>query len=98
MWTRSSVSGQHLPLNHYLEQHLKDAEEQSVEQFEETIRKLRAAKKKGGRGRPPTYLTIGDCKIHQSKDGKRIMVEGLTKRKQSALFEAIKAALSKKKR
>ncbi|MGO9119396.1 MAG: hypothetical protein ACLQPD_17535 [Desulfomonilaceae bacterium] len=81
----------------YLEQHTEDAEKQTVREFEQAIRKLRAVKKKGAKGRKPTYETIGGCKVHQSKDGKRIMVEGLSKRKQSALFETIKAALSKGK-
>jgi len=81
----------------YLEQNPEDAEKQTVGQFEQTIRKLRAGKKKSGRGRKPTYETIGGCKVRQSRDGTRIVIEGLSKQKQSALFAAIKAALSNRK-
>ncbi len=79
----------------YIEKHAEAIAKVSAEEFEKTVRKLRAKNKKtDGRGRKPSYTEVGGCKVRQSTDGTRIVIEGLSKDKQKALFEAIKASLS----
>jgi len=82
----------------YLERNAGDAEKQTVMEFEQTIRNLRARKKKGSRGKQPKFEEIAGCKVRRSEDGKRIEVDGLSKKKQRELFAAIKDVLSKAKR
>jgi hypothetical protein len=62
------------------------------------VKALRSAKKEkraeSARGRRPTYISIGKSKIRPSQDGTRLIIEGITKKKQSELIEVIKSLLS----
>lgn len=78
----------------YLDEHREDAETQTAEQFEQTIRDLIAnKKKKGAAGRKPLYEAIAGYKMRRSEDGKKLVIDGLSKKRQNELFEAIKALL-----
>jgi len=81
----------------YLEEHAEDAEKQTVEQFEEMVRKLKANKPKTGKGRRPSYEEIAGYKVRRTGDGTKITIEGLSKKSQEKLFEAIKKLLLKDK-
>ncbi|MGO9569694.1 MAG: hypothetical protein ACLP5H_19355 [Desulfomonilaceae bacterium] len=82
----------------YVEQHEQEIAKEPAEEFEKKVRKiLSKKKKKDGRGRKPKYTEIDGCKVRLSDDGTRIAIEGLSKKRQSALFEAIKTALSQDK-
>lgn len=77
----------------YLEEHVEDAEKQTVQQFEDTIRKLKANKPKTGRGRRPSYEEVAGYKVRRTGDGTKITIEGLSQKRQEELFEAIKKLL-----
>ena len=81
----------------YLEEHVEDAEKQTVQQFEETIRKLKGTRKKDGRGRKPSYEEVAGYRMRRAKDGTKITIEGLSMKSQEELFKAIKKLLSKEK-
>lgn len=81
----------------YVEQHEEVICKEPAQEFEKTVRKLRAKKKQDGRGRKPTYVEIQGCKLRRSEDGTRISIEGLSKKRQAALFENIKGLLSQGK-
>ncbi|AFM23335.1 hypothetical protein [Desulfomonile tiedjei] len=81
----------------YVEKHEEVIARESAEEFEKKVRnRVEASKKKSrdGRGRKPKYTALGECKLRLSGDGTKISVEGLSKKQQSALFEAIKGWLS----
>lgn len=81
----------------YVEKHEEVIARESAEEFEKKVRnRVEASKKKSndGRGRKPKYTALGECKLRLSGDGTKISVEGLSKKQQSALFEAIKDWLS----
>ena len=79
----------------YVEKHEEAIAKEPAAEFEKKVRKLRAKKtKKDGRGRKPSYIEVGGCKVRLSGDGTRIVIEGLSQKKQTELFEAIKEALS----
>jgi hypothetical protein len=77
----------------YLDEHREEAEKQTAEQFEQAVRKVLAGKKKRGGGRKPSYEDIAGCKVRRSEDGSRLVIEGLSKKRQEELFDAIKALL-----
>ncbi|MFH0823159.1 MAG: hypothetical protein V2B18_10450 [Pseudomonadota bacterium] len=79
----------------YLENNAEDAEKQTVKEFEQTVRNLRTGKKKGSKAKPPKFDEIAGYKVSRTQDGKRMVVEGLSRKKQNELFEAIKALLLK---
>ena len=81
----------------YVEKYEETIAREPAEEFEKKIRnRVEASKSKSqdGRGRPPQYTKLGQCKLRLSGDGTKILVEGLSKKQQSALFEAIKGWLS----
>lgn len=81
----------------YVEKHEETIAKEPAEEFEKKIRnRVEASKNKSkdGRGRKPEYTTFGECKLRLSGDGTKISVEGLSRKQQSALFEAIKSWLS----
>ncbi len=81
----------------YVEKHEETIAREPAEEFEKKVRnrvEARKKKSKDGRGRRPSYTTLGECKLRLSSDGTKIAVEGLSKKQQSALFEAIKGWLS----
>jgi hypothetical protein len=81
----------------YVEKHQQLIAKKTTEEFEKEVRnRVQESKKKrkGGRGRTPSHITIGECKVRPSGDGTRISVDGLSKNRQTALLEAIKVWLS----
>ena len=80
----------------YVEKNEEAIAEQSAAELEQLVKALRSTKKRTetGRGRKPTYIEIGKSRIRPSMDGTRLVVEGITKRKQAELIEAIKSLLS----
>jgi hypothetical protein len=97
--TRKLLAASHLEnCVEYVEKHEEEIVKETAEDFEKRVRKLRAKKtKKDGRGRKPQYTEVGGCKIRLSENGTRIVVEGLSKKRQAALLEVIKDALSQEK-
>jgi hypothetical protein len=82
----------------YVEKHEEEIVKEPAEAFEKRVRKLRTKRKKGeGRGRKPKYTEVDGCKVRLSDDGTRISIEGLSKKRQAALFEVIKDSLSQPK-
>ncbi|MFH1117306.1 MAG: hypothetical protein V1792_25590 [Pseudomonadota bacterium] len=79
----------------YLEKNAEDAVRQTVKEFEQTVRNLRTGKKKGSKAKPAKFDEIAGYKVSRTQDGKRMVVDGLSRKKQNELFEAIKALLLK---
>ena len=82
-------------------EYVQDNEEtiatEPAEEFEKQVRTLRSSRKKKAGGRKPMYVEVGGCKVHPSGDGSRILIEGLTKKRQKEILEGIKELLSKGK-
>lgn len=81
----------------YVENNEETIVKEPAEALEKRIRNLRAKSKKKPGGRKPMYVEVGGCKVHPSGDGSRILIEGLTKKKQKEILEGIKELLSKGK-
>lgn len=84
----------------YLAKNLPKIEEKTAQDLETEIKsvlnKTKQAKKRGG-GRSSKALRIGDCILRASLKGDKITIEGLTKRRQAQLWEAIKELISQHK-
>lgn len=80
----------------YVERNEQVIAEQSAAELERAVKALRSAKKTSGtgRGRKPTYIPVGKCRIRPSSDGTKLVIECLTEKKQAQLIEAIKGLLS----
>ena len=83
----------------YVEQHEHEIASQTTEELEEQVKALRQRKEGRGKkaGRRPTYLLVGSYRIRPSMDGTIITIEGMTKKTQDELIEAIKRWLSQDK-
>jgi hypothetical protein len=84
----------------YVARNLPKIEAETVDELETEVkavlRKGEKTKKKGG-GRPSKALRIGSCTIRASSKGDKITIEGLTKKRQTQLIEAINKLLSQDK-
>ncbi len=80
----------------YVEQNEEVIAEQSTAELEQAVKDLRSTKKTTGkaRGPKPTYEQLGKYRIRPSSDGTRVVVEGLSKKQQAEVIEAIRAVLS----
>ena len=83
----------------YVEQHEHEIASQTTEELEKQVKALRQRKEGQGKkaGRKPRYFSIGSCRIRPSMDGTKITIEGMTKKTQDELIEAIKKLLSQAK-
>lgn len=81
----------------YLDEQREDAEKQTAEQFEQTIRERMAGNMKVKTRRKPSYEEIDGLKLSRTEDGKRLVIDGLSKERQNELFERIRALLSEDK-
>jgi hypothetical protein len=80
----------------YVAENEQTIAEQSAEELGRAVKALRSKRKKTetGRGRKPNYIEIGQSRIRPSMDGTKLIIEGITKKKQAELIEAIKGLLS----
>ncbi len=91
---RKLVTASRLPdCVQYVERNEEKIADESAQELERTVRKLRSQKKQRGKGRRPTYIEVGKCRIRPSMDGTKIIIEGITKKKQNELIEALKGLL-----
>lgn len=68
-----------------------------AEEFEKQVRTLQAKREKKKGGRKPKFLEVGGCKVRPSGDGTKILIEGLSTKRQKVILEGIKELLSKGK-
>lgn len=82
-------------------EYVQDNEEtiatEPAEEFEKQVRTLRAKREKKKGGRKPKFVEVAGCKVRPSGDGTRILIEGLSAKKQQEIMEGIKELLSKGK-
>ena len=71
----------------YVEKNEQAIAEQSAAELEQAVKALRAVKRPtgSGRGRKPNYIEIGKSRIRPSMDGTKLVIEGITKKKQEEL-------------
>jgi len=79
----------------YVEKNERAIAEQSADELDKAVKALRSTKKTTGtgKGRRPTWIPVGKCRIRPSMDGTKLVIEGITKKKQVELIEAIKGLL-----
>ncbi|MBI5250748.1 MAG: hypothetical protein HY912_14755 [Desulfomonile tiedjei] len=82
-------------------EYVQDNEEmiatEPAEEFEKQVRTLQAKREKKKGGRKPKFVEVGGCKVRPSGDGTKILIEGLTAKRQKEILEGIKDLLSKSK-
>jgi hypothetical protein len=82
-------------------EYVQDNEEiiatEPAEEFEKQVRTLRAKREKKKGGRKPKFVEVAGCKVRPSGDGTKILIEGLTAKRQKEVLEGIKELLSKSK-
>jgi hypothetical protein len=81
----------------YVQNHEEAIMAEPAEELEQKVRNLRANQIKKKRGRTPSYLEVGGCKIHPSKDGSKITIVGLPEKRQKEIIEGLKVLLSQPK-
>jgi len=82
-------------------EYVQDNEEtiatEPAEEFEKQVRTLRAKREKKKGGRKPKFVEVAGCKVRPSGDGTKILIDGLTAKRQQEILEGIKELLSKAK-
>jgi hypothetical protein len=82
-------------------EYVQDNEEmiatEPAEEFEKKVQTLRAKRKKKKGGRTPMFVEVAGCKVRPSGDGTKILIEGLSAKRQKEIMEGIKTLLSKGK-
>jgi hypothetical protein len=77
----------------YVERNEEKIADESAQELEKKVKERRSRKKQPGKGRKPIFIELGKCRIRPSVDGTKILIEGITKKKQTELIEALKSLL-----